>query len=336
MATVYFSKDISSDSIRQLAQTVLDELPLSSPTAIKTHFGEKGNSRFVAPENIHPVVKLLQDKQPFVTDTNTLYRGKRINATDHIELAKEHGFGSLGIPIVIADGEHGDDEVKVPVDGNHFKEVMIAKGIQEIPSMAVISHFKGHVLFGFGGALKNLGMGCGSRAGKLAMHSKIEPVIGDDCIGCGVCADNCAVGAIDINDKAHINENCIGCAKCISVCPYGTIRVPFHGATSDEAQERCAEYAAGALKGKTCVYLTFINNVTKDCDCLSDSKIIADDIGVLASTDPVAIDQAAYDLLKKANGTDVFQDVNGVDGTHILLHAEKMGVGSRDYEQKTL
>ncbi len=335
MATVYFSGTISDSAIKEITQKALKNL--KSPVAIKTHFGEKGNSRFVPPENIRPIVDLLKGKEPFLTDTNTLYRGMRINATDHIKIAKKHGFGSLEIPIVIADGENGDEEVKVSVDGTHFKEVLIGKKISDVESMAVISHFKGHILFGFGGSLKNLGMGGGSRAGKLAMHSKIVPVIGDDCIGCGICRDNCAVNAIDIDGKAHINDNCIGCAKCISVCPYGVIKVPWHGATSQEAQERCAEYAAGCVKGKSCVYVTFITNITRDCDCLSDSEIIAEDVGVIASTDPVAIDQAAYDLLFEANGKDIFKEVTGVDGTSIITHAEKMGMGSRTYDlEKTL
>ena len=326
---VYFSKTIDDDVLKSMMSRfdVTDE-----NWAVKVHFGEKGNTRYVSPKLIKPILEEFSKKNNdhFLTDTNTLYRGKRLNATDHIELAMAHGFGELDIPIRIADGEHGDDEMDVPVDGDIFDEVKIGRLIAEAKGLLVISHFKGHILFGFGGALKNLGMGGGSRAGKLAMHSKIKPQIGASCISCGTCVENCASDAIVKTEKGYqITDACTGCAKCISVCPQGAIGVPWHGATSEEAQKRCAEYAMGAAK--KAVYFNFIIDVTKDCDCLSDSDIIADDIGVLASTDPVALDQACYDLLKEKNGKDVFQEANGVDGTHIMKHAEKLGLGTREY-----
>ncbi|MFW5746828.1 MAG: DUF362 domain-containing protein [Nanoarchaeota archaeon] len=320
---VYFTKNINSESIAHLYRQL--NADLSGTTAIKVHFGEKGNTRYVHPKYIKPISDQIENA--FVTDTNTLYRGMRLNSKDHLQIAKEHGFELLEKPIIIA-----DQQVDIPTNTTHFKNVHIAKQIADADSMLVISHFKGHPLFGFGGALKNLGMGCGTRAGKLAMHSKIIPSIGPDCIACGECADNCAVNAITIDDKAVIKEEiCIGCAKCIAVCPVGAVKIPWSGATSDEAQERCAEYALGAIRDKPCVYVTFINNLTKGCDCGPDSEIIGNDIGVIASCDPVAADQAAYDLIKRHHRSDIFKDATNVEGTHILDYAEQIGAGTRDY-----
>lgn len=333
---VYFSK-LSEENAGKLAQLLLDKKPVNDKrTAIKVHFGEKGNSRFVDPEYIRPIIDQVkqQTSDYFLTDTNTLYRGMRTNATNHKQIAEEHGFGKLNTPIVIADGEQGTDEKNVQIDKKHFKNAKIARAVHEAEAMVMVSHFKGHILYGFGAALKNLAMGGASRAGKLAMHSKISPVIGEGCTKCGVCAENCDVDAIEISeDGAKISQDvCIGCAQCIAVCPEGVIKVPWHGAAPYEAMERGSEYALAVSQNKPCVYLTFINNVTKDCDCIPDSEVIGEDIGIVAGLDPVAVDQAAYDLLKKHNGKDVFQDAGNPDGTRIIDYAEELGVGSKEYE----
>jgi hypothetical protein len=177
-------------------------------------------------------------------------------------------------------------------------------------------------------------MGGGSRAGKLHMHSKVAPSVDTSrCISCGLCVKNCAVDGIKLETEgAKINSNCIGCAKCISVCPEGAVMIPWSGNTSEEAQKRCAEYALGAVKGKDVVYLTFINNITKDCDCFHDTEIIGPDIGIVAGRDPVALDQACYDLVRKETGRDIFKERNSVDGTLILPYAEEIGLGKREYE----
>ena len=336
---VYFSEKISEHTIVSLFSSALADAGISVKgrrVALKTHFGEKGNSRFVSPRHIRPIAQALvgQSADAFLTDTNTLYRGMRTNSRDHLMIAAEHGFEEVGLPIIIADGEYGEDEVEVAVGAKHFEKVKIAKAIHDADMIIAISHFKGHCLFGFGGSLKNLGMGCSSRAGKLAMHSKIAPYIGDDCTGCGVCLDECDVLAITMHKgKAEIGKACIGCARCIAVCPHGSVKIPWSGATSTEAQQRCAEYAAGAIKAKDAVYVTFINNITQDCDCLSDTPIIAEDVGIMASADPVAIDKAAYDRVMQANGgIDIFLKANKVDGTHIIHHAADLGLGSVEYD----
>lgn len=337
MTKVYFTKNFDENSIKKISSLLFKENDiLKNKTAIKVHFGEKGNTRFVSPKYIKTILDQLENQDLFLTDTNTLYRGMRLNATDHKKIAKEHGFEEIGYPIVIADGEMGDDSVDVKINKPIFESVAIGKEISDAASMLVISHFKGHVLFGFGGAIKNLGMGCGARSAKLKMHSKVSPSVNQsECISCKICLDNCAFDAISIDEesqKAHINDNCIGCAKCISVCPKQAIQIPWSGNTSPEAQERCAEHAFGATKDKNCLYITFINNITKDCDCAKDSKIIGEDIGIVASTDPVACDKAAYDLILEHHKSDIFKVETGVDGTIILDYSEKIGLGSKDYE----
>lgn len=343
MANVYYSREMTKDSIQDLFKHALKDMPEqisdTDKVAVKVHFGEKGNTRFVSPKNIAPVLDILKQKckDVFLTDANTLYVGMRLNATDHKKIANEHGFGELGVPIVIADGEHGDEEENVEVNCPILKKVKIAKAIADASAMVTISHFKGHCLFGFGAAIKNLGMGCGSRAGKLEMHSKIKPSInGGKCVSCGACIKNCSVNAISFSNimkKAKIDkEKCIGCAKCISACKFHAVMIPWGGNTSEEAQERCAEYALGAVKNKKCVYITFINNIAKDCDCAKDTEIIGEDVGIVASIDPVAADTAAFDLIVEQHGREIFKEATGLDGTHIFEHGERIGLGKRSYK----
>ncbi len=336
---VFFSERFDAACIRELFDRASGcengDIGDSDRVAVKVHFGEKGNTRFVPPSSILPVISALKERNCdfFLTDANTLYRGMRLNATDHLRIAMEHGFGALGARIIIADGESGDEEKEVEINKPVFSKVKIARRIAESDALVVISHFKGHMLFSFGGAIKNLGMGCGSRAGKLEMHSKIRPSISAGCLACEHCIETCPADAIELKGKkAEINqERCIGCAKCIAVCENEMIEIPWAGATSREAQERCAEYAFGAAYGKKMVCMTFINNITSDCDCMQDTRIIGRDVGIVCSTDPVACEQAAYDLTIKKNGKDIFRKVTGVDGTHIMEYCERIGMGSRQY-----
>jgi len=177
-------------------------------------------------------------------------------------------------------------------------------------------------------------MGTGSRAGKLAMHSKIKPSVNDfKCVGCKICEEYCDVEGIKVKpiiNKAMINQNCIGCAKCISVCPQNAIIIPWHGALPKNAMERGAEYALGATKNKLNFYITFINHISKDCDCMADTEIIGEDVGVVASIDPVAIDSAAFNLCLGKHGKDIFKKL-GRPGTHILDYSEEIGLGEKEY-----
>ena len=344
-ARVYFTGQINAATIKALFEAALADLPVSiSPSdraALKVHFGEEGNTRYVPPAHIQPVIEVLKPYTPniFLTDANTLYRGMRYNATDHRKIARAHGFEDLKIPIVIADGEHGDDELLIPIPGRIFREVKIARAIAEADAIVAISHFKGHVMFGFGGSIKNLGMGSGSRAGKMQMHSTIHPVvITGNCTGCGACAENCASRAISIQGEVPVIDAalCTGCAKCIAVCAFGAIDVPWGGATSRDVMARTAEYALGAATGKKIICLTFITNITKDCDCMPDTRIIGRDVGLIAGIDPVACDQAAYDLvLQTHENQDIFLKATRITGTYQIEHAAAIGLGTRAYRLET-
>lgn len=324
-------------------------------TAVKVHWGERGNLGYVQP----PLVRLVVEKvkraggKPFITDTNTLYLGSRRNAVDNLLTAIGNGFAPevVGAPVIIADGLCGRDFVKVKVLGNHFSEVKIAGAIHYAKSLVVISHFKGHLEAGFGGAIKNVGMGCASPSGKQNMHSDIKPEAdAEKCVACGSCIEVCPAGAITRREdrKTAINSaKCIGCGECVSVCPVEAIGVQWES-DFNLMQEKMVEYAMGVAakkEGKVC-YLNFLTRISPDCDCFgwTDASIVPD-IGITASVDPVALDQASLDLVNKAPvipGTvlaekeqkpNKFAAVHkGVGGEHTLEYAEKMGLGSREYK----
>lgn len=327
--------------------------------AIKVHFGERGNTSFLRPLFLRPVVHKLKalGARPFLTDTNTLYKGGRSDAVAHLVTALEHGFGyeATGAPMVIADGLRGNAWVEVEIRGEIYQKVLIAEGIHRADSMVVVSHFKGHDLAGFGGALKNLGMGCAPRRGKLSQHSEVAPRLRRrKCRGCGRCVEGCPSGALTLREgKVFMDRGrCIGCGECIALCLYKAIEV--HWKTDPGLfQRKMAEYALGAVKGKEgkVFYLNFLLGVTPFCDCYpwSDPPLVGD-IGVLASRDPVAIDQASVDLVAAQPpnplsphlrgieaGEDKFRKVHkGIDWTVQLEHAERLGLGSRSYQLEEL
>ncbi len=325
-------------------------------TAIKLHFGEMGNDTHIRPQLVRKVVDLVKQEKakPFLTDTTTLYSGSRRNAVDHLNTAYTHGFApcTVNAPVIIADGLNGLSQIDVPVNLRHFKETHIAREIHDADSMVVLSHVKGHEMAGFGGAIKNLAMGCASFWGKRDQHQTKVSINKEICIGCASCAKVCPAHAIsmakDENGKktAHADPGkCIGCFECITVC--GPKAITAEWETELYAfVERIAEYAYGAVQNKKekVIYINFVLNVTPDCDCVawSDAPLIAD-IGILASTDPVAIDKASYDLVTKAQslipmenngiGIDKFTRQWGyTHGYHQIEHAAEIGLGSLDYE----
>ncbi|MDK2785277.1 MAG: uncharacterized protein PWQ41_856 [Bacillota bacterium] len=322
--------------------------------ALKVHVGEAGNTTYVRPQFVRRVVDKVKaaSGKPFLTDANTLYRGSRANAVDHLRTAVENGFGwaQVGAPVIIADGLTGRDYVEVEVNLKHFQKVKIGSAAYHADALITISHFKGHEAVGFGGALKNIGMGLGSRAAKQMMHSDLKPqVITDKCTACGRCTRWCPQQAIALVERhSVINEAvCIGCGECTITCPVGAIRINWK--TSPEAiQEKIVEHAYGVLKGKggKAGFLTFIMDVTPECDCASWSDApLVPNIGILASRDPVAIDQAAADLILQAPGLpgtrlgektsapDKFRTVYPhIDWSVQLAYAEKLGLGTRDYK----
>jgi uncharacterized Fe-S center protein len=332
--------------------------------AIKLHFGEKGNTAYVRPIFLRRVVdRVKQFKgKPFLTDTNTLYTGTRSEAVSHLNTAVENGFAEsvIDAPILIADGLRGNSAVKVRIDKPIFKTVSIAREIYMTDALVAVTHFKGHELSGFGGALKNLGMGCASREGKLSQHSSISPKVnGKACKGCETCLSWCSQEAISMlslkpgveakRGNAFIDpKKCIGCGECILSCPSGAIEIQWNESIPI-FQKKIAEHAYGAVqnkKGKV-LYLNFLTQISPACDCYgySDASIV-NDIGILSSEDPVAIDKASVDLVngevgnrasklqKNWNpGEDKFRAVYPeVDWNIQLAYAEEIGMGTRKYE----
>jgi uncharacterized Fe-S center protein len=332
--------------------------------AIKLHFGEKGNTAYVRPIFLKRLVDRIKDcrGKPFLTDTNTLYRGMRQEAVSHLTTAYEHGFtySVVGAPIVIAGGLRGNSATKVKIDRTIFKTVSIAHDIHIADALIGVTHFKGHELSGFGGTIKNLGMGCASREGKLSQHSNISPrVKGKACNGCKRCLATCAYEAIHMNPPeakvegksmvAFIDpKKCVGCGECILTCPTGAVQIQWNE-TIPLFQKKMVEHAFGAVHGKAgkSLYLNFLTQITPACDCngFSDTPIV-NDIGILASEDPVAIDQASADLVNQEEGNrasklrknwgqgeDKFRALYPeVDWTIQLAYGEEIGLGSRAYD----
>jgi hypothetical protein len=324
--------------------------------AVKLHFGEKGNTSFIRPIYVRQVVDRLWEGggRPFLTDANTVYVGTRSEAVSHLTTAIENGFAYAVVraPLVIADGLTGKAEVAVEISREQFQTVYLAEAIVEAEALVTLSHFKLHELSGFGGALKNLGMGCASRKGKLAQHSNISPKVTEKkCTGCGDCVAHCAQEAIGINpetEKAVIDPaKCVGCAECILVCPYGNIQIQWNESIP-VFLKKMMEYASGVMqnkKGKS-VFVNFITQVSPACDCYGHNDLpIVGDLGILASRDPVAIDQACVDMVNKSRGlpgsalknksagTDKFKDIYPqVDWPIQLEYAAQLGLGAREYE----
>ena len=310
--------------------------------AVKLHVGEPGLHTFLPPEVAAQAVRFVREKraQPFLTDTCVLYSSERATGAGHAEVASKHGFTveAVGAPFLPADGLEGNVEVSVPIEGRHFRAVGIARSIADADAMVVVSHATGHLASGFGATLKNLGMGCASRKGKLQQHSDTKPFVKQPrCEACGACIASCPEHALSSqpDGKAALDDSrCIGCGECIAQCRYDAIGFRWDSAPSS-LQEKMAEHALGvvrALEGRV-VYLLGIVALTKDCDCLEPgSPVVARDIGFASSLDPVALDQAAMDLVAKSEGKRLDEIAYpNVDGTVQLVHAERIGLGSRAY-----
>ena len=325
--------------------------------AIKIHFGEPGNLAYLRPNYAKVVADVVKERggKPFLTDCNTLYVGRRKNAIDHIEAAYENGFTPLstGCQVIIADGLKGTDDSVILIEGDYVKEAKIGRAICDADIIISLNHFKGHECTGFGGALKNLGMGCGSRAGKMEMHSSGKPeVLLEKCVGCKMCQKQCAHGAIsyDKNRKCHINhEKCVGCGRCIGSCNFDAIHSP-NDESNDILNKKIAEYTMAVLKEKPNFHISLITDVSPNCDCHAenDSPIVPN-IGMLASFDPVALDMACADLVNKQEefqNSALGDNINkiGKEEDHFktvhpetnwkscIEHAEKLKIGTSNYE----
>lgn len=352
---VYFVKVSESDAVESVkakleklidSSKLFDFIKSSGHAAVKMHFGEEGNTGHVRAEYASVVCRKVIEKgsEPFLADTNTLYRGRRTNSVDHIKLVAEHGFtkDACSADIIVPDDTKKENVSEVAIDGEFFKTAKVASIFLKADSLVGLAHFKGHIMTGFGGALKNIGMGCASREGKLAQHSDIAPILDvERCENCGECIKSCPAGAIyKEGDRVVIDPaKCIGCATCIAACIHNAIEVDWESGGAN-IQEKMVEYASAILlkhKGAQ-AFINFVTKITKECDCLAkDDPRIAPDIGIFASPDPVAVDRASYDAVMNSCGKDIFKAVHpDRDGSKQLKRAHRMGLGLLDYELKEL
>ncbi|MDR2098637.1 MAG: DUF362 domain-containing protein [Rickettsiales bacterium] len=324
--------------------------------AIKIHFGELGNLAFLRPNFARRVADSIKSLggMPFLTDCNTLYVGSRKNAIDHMETAERNGFSPIttGCQVIIADGLKGTDDALVPLSGTRYvKQAKIGRAIMDADIVVSLNHFKGHEMTGFGGALKNLGMGSGSRAGKMEQHRNGKPEVNRlACRRCRGCRGICAQNAISYDDKGYACidvKKCVGCGRCIGVCNFDAIFNPNSG-SNDELNMKMAEYAKAVVDGRPSFHISIVNQVSPYCDCHAENDVpIIPDVGMFASFDPVALDMACADMVNKqpvmcgsrleqnghAEGNDHFKDNHpSTDWRVCLRHAEKIGVGRMDYE----
>lgn len=332
---VYFIKNSDSDynqsgkdALELLKKVVLETgHSFEKEVPIKVHFGEKGNKTFIPAKCYDAIINYLKENDISTSyiETNVLYRGSRTTTENHIKTAKSHGFTQ--IPIIIADGEIGTEYDEVEINKDFFDKCKIGKGYGKYNQIIVTSHFKGHIAAGFGGSIKQLAMGFAARSGKMDQHTAISPIVdGEKCISCGICVAKCDFDAITIVDAAEIDDNkCTGCAGCIAVCPEGAITNSWSGS---DFYEKLSEYAYGASKNKDNIYISFIKNITKECDCMGCAmEPIVENIGVVAGKDPVALDAACLDLVQQKSGKKLFDN-----GRASLRHAEKIGLGRMKYE----
>jgi len=327
--------------------------------AVKAHFGEEGNISFVSPLYYRTIIDRIKicGGNPFISDTNTLYVGHRNNAVRHLNLALKHGFSyaTVNAPVLIADGLTGMDFVEEEINLKHIKKAKIASAFYWANSMVVLSHCKGHMMTSFGGAIKNIGMGCAPRSGKQEQHSGGAPKFKSKyCTGCGECVKWCNWGAIKIENKKAVNDpaKCIGCGECISACRFDAID-SFWDSDITKMNEKMVEYAYAVVKNKKdkIVFFNFLMNITPECDCMpSTDRFLVPDIGILASFDPVAIDFASIELINSSSV--IFENVNDKKEYDLkytekdkfkmvhsnlnwkiqLEYGKKIGLGNMDYE----
>lgn len=318
--------------------------------ALKMHFGEPGNVSYIRPNYAAVIVKMIQEKGglAFLTDANTLYKGRRSNGIDHLQSAMENGFNVLatGCNVIIADGIKGTEYREIEIHQKHCKTAKIGSAIAEADILISLTHFKGHEMGGFGGCIKNVGMGSGSIGGKLEMHSSSKPCINEEnCTACKVCERNCAHDAVHVtNKKAVIDYNkCVGCGQCIAVCVYDAAQPQFD---ATNMQEKMAEYAYAVLKDKPAFHINFLMDISPNCDCwnFNDAAIVPN-IGILASFDPVAIDMASVSLVNQAvanqncviaghhHNSDKFKSIYPkIDWKVCMDHASQIGLGNQKFE----
>ena len=333
--------------------------------AIKLHFGEMGNISYLRPNYARAVADVVKELggKPFLTDCNTMYPGSRKNALEHLECAWENGFTPLtvGCPILIGDGLKGTDDVNVPLTGcEYVKEAKIGRAVMDADVFISLTHFKGHEVTGFGGAIKNIGMGCGSRAGKTEQHSSSKAEIDEAlCRGCLACEKECANDGLFFDEehkKMRVNlDNCVGCGRCLGACNFDAISFDFNAAV-EMLNRRMAEYTKAVVDGRPCFHISLVVDVSPNCDCHGENDVpILPNLGMFASFDPLALDQACVDACMAADplpGSQLAENLAKADfhdhhdhftnsrpeseWQSCMDHAEKIGLGTRSYELITV
>ena len=286
---------------RLIKKAGIEELDMDQKfVAIKMHFGELGNLSFLRPNYAKAVADVVKELggMPFLTDCNTLYPGSRKNALEHLQCAWENGFTPLtvGCPVIIGDGLKGTDDIEVPVNGGEYiQNARIGRAIMDADVFISLTHFKGHEMTGFGGTIKNIGMGCGSRAGKKDQHSNGKPNINPDiCRGCRRCQKECANNGLEFHEdtkKMTVNaDNCVGCGRCLGACTFDAIEFVNDAATK-ELNCRMAEYTKAVIDGRPNFHISLVVDVSPNCDCHAENDApILPNIGMFASFDPLALD----------------------------------------------
>lgn len=342
MSRVYYKRidgNTTTEEIQKITKSLLETIVLKEGVSLekeiplKVHFGEMGNQTYVKPENYFGILEFLNERgiSSSYMETSVLYGGKRNKRSLHLETAKAHGFTQL--PVIIADGENGEAFSEVEINKKHYKWCKIGKDLAEKDQLIVISHFKGHALAGFGGAIKQLSMGFASKGGKMDMHMGSKPhIVNRKCKQCNLCKKRCDVDAITIDKKSFIDhDKCIGCGACISICPHKAVSIftikSIYTALfkRSDFKEKLVEYAYAAHNNKRHIYINFAMNITKGCDCEPKKMSpIMDDFGIFISTDPVAIDKVCFDMSVERGKT--------FKGGDQLNYAEKIGLGSTKYD----
>ena len=335
MSKVYLKKTKTTNfqEISVIARKLLEKLvkennfQLEEHVPLKVHFGEDGNFTYIPAIAFDGIIDYLESKKiksSFI-ETNVLYRGLRTTRSQHIKLALEHGFKRL--PIIIADGEMGECYYEVEINKEYFDKCKLGLSHKDFNQYIICSHFKGHPIAGFGGALKQLAMGFSARSGKMAQHSQTQPTVMESkCIACGLCVERCDAKAINMYGKAYIDKRlCVGCALCIAVCFTGAV---YHDFSAEHFLEKMSEYALATTLNKKMIYINFVQNITRECDCFSTRMgLLTDNIGVFASLDPVAVDSACLDAVQAQTKSDLFEN-----GRKLLSSSENLGLGTSKYE----
>lgn len=339
MSVVYYSKEIVDDKLINLFKFFKPRITSNDICAIKVTFGEEGNKGHVKPHFIKIIVDEIKQitQKIFVTDTNTIYRGRRYDTISHLVLSEEHGFNyeNCGCPVIIADGILGGGGMEVEVNLKWYKKVKIANAIFYSDVIIFITHFTGHLIFGFGGTLKNVAMGCATKEGKYSMHHSVFPKHNYlKCQLCTKCIKCCPVDAISIVEGRVIIDGgkCVGCAECVFVCPYESFKLNWDE-KFENAHEKLIEYAFGVVKNKRCYFINFLNFITKNCDCFkTNAPALVDDVGIVASDDPVAVDRASIDLINEKYGKDLFKEIYpGINYERQFEYAKEIGFGDINY-----